>query len=111
MLTRDMAQGIPLWLRLVLRVERSIGKPVESAVHSGTYFDLVAELSRTKAKLTGTVEGVSKRVWHLANLPAGTDIRRMRQQLAGVERRLIQLSKELEEQRAALDDDGARTSR
>jgi hypothetical protein len=102
-----MAEGFPLWLRVVLRVERTVGASVESAVHSGTYFDAVAELSRTKAKLTGTVEGVSKRIWHLANLPAGTDIRRMRQQLAGIERRLIQLSKELEEQRVALDDEGA----
>jgi hypothetical protein len=106
-----MAGGSPLWLRLVLRLERTVGEPVESAVHSGTYFDLVAELNRTKSKLTDTVEGMSKRIWHLANLPAGTDIRRMRQQLAGVERRLIALSKELEEQRVALDDEGARTSR
>jgi hypothetical protein len=106
-----MAEGFPLWLRLVLHVERTIGVPVESAVHSGTYFDLVAELNRTKAKLTDRVEGVSKRAWHLANLPAGTDIRRMRHQLAGVERRLIQLSKEIEEQREALNDEGAGTPR
>jgi hypothetical protein len=94
-----MADDLPLWLRLVLRMERKLAGPVESAVHSGTYFDLVAELNRTKAKVTDAVEGVSKRAWHLANLPAGTDIRRVRQQLAGVERRLIQISKELEEQR------------
>jgi hypothetical protein len=100
-----MAGGVPLWLSVVIRLERTIGARVETAVHSDTYFDLVAEISRTKAKLTDTVEGVSKRVWHLANLPAGTDIRRMRQQLAGMERRLVQLSKELEEQRAALDDE------
>jgi hypothetical protein len=94
-----MADDLPLWLRLVLRMERKLAGPVESAVHSGTYFDLVAGLNRTKAKVTDAVEGVSKRAWHLANLPAGTDIRRVRQQLAGVERRLIQISKELEEQR------------
>ena len=96
-----MANDLPLWLRLVLRMERTIGVPVETAVHSDAYFDLVAEISRAKARATGAIEGVSKRVWHLANLPAGTDIRRVRQQLAGVERRLIQLSKELEEQRDA----------
>jgi hypothetical protein len=99
MLGRAMADDLPLWLRLVLRMERKLAGPVESAVHSGAYFDAVAGLNRTKAKVTDAVEGVSKRAWHLANLPAGTDIRRVRQQLAGVERRLIQISKELEEQR------------
>ena len=100
MLGRAMADDLPLWLRLVLRMERKLAGPVESAVHSGAYFDVVAGLNRTKAKVTDAVEGVSKRAWHLANLPAGTDIRRVRQQLAGVERRLIQISKELEEQRS-----------
>jgi hypothetical protein len=96
-----MSHDLPLWLKLVLRMERAIGVPVESAVHSNAYFDLVAELNRAKARTTSAVEGVSKRIWHLANLPAGTDIRRVRQQLASMERRLIQLSKELEEQRDA----------
>jgi hypothetical protein len=86
-----------LWLKLVLRGERIIGARVESAVHSDAYFDLVAELGRVKAMLTGRVEGVSKRILHLANLPAGTDIRRVREQLARMERRIVELSKELDE--------------
>jgi hypothetical protein len=96
-----MANKRPLWLKLVLRAERAIGGPVESAVHSDTYFDLIAELNRAKKRVTNTAEAVSKRVLHLANLPAGTDIRRVREQLARVERQLIQLSKELDEQRMA----------
>jgi hypothetical protein len=96
-----MANGYPLWLKLVLRLERTIGGTVESAVHSDAYFDLLAELNRTKRRVTNTTESISRRVLHVANLPAGTDIRRMREQLAGVERRLIQLSKELDGQRAS----------
>jgi hypothetical protein len=94
-----MSEGMPLWLKLVLRAERAVGTRVESAVHSDPYFDLVALINRRKAALTDSVEGVSKRILHLANLPAGTDIRRVREQLARVERRLVELSKELEEQR------------
>jgi hypothetical protein len=94
-----MAQGIPLWLDVVLRAERAVGTRVESAVHSDAYFDLVAGANRSRARLIGAVEGVSRRVLHLANLPAGTDIRRVREQLARVERRLVEVSKELEEQR------------
>jgi hypothetical protein len=96
-----MADRYPLWLKLALRLERAVGSRVESAVHSDTYFDLLAELNRTRRRLTTATESVSRRALHLANLPAGTDIRRVREQLAGVERRLVQLSKELDEQRAA----------
>jgi hypothetical protein len=104
MLRREMSGGPSPWLKLVLRLERAIGNRVESAVHSGTYFDLVTELSRSRARLTRRVEGVSRSLWHLANLPAGTDIRRMREQLARMERRIVELSKELDEQRAANND-------
>jgi hypothetical protein len=87
-------------LKLVLRAERLVGTRVESAVHSDTYFDLVTHANRSKARVTAMVEGVSTRVLHLANLPAGTDIRRMREQLARMERRLVELSKELDDHAA-----------
>jgi hypothetical protein len=98
-----MTKGPPLWLKLVLRAERVVGSRVEQAVHSDTYFDVISELTRGKAMLTETMEGFSKRIWHLANLPAGTDVRRVREQLARMERRVIELSKELDEQRKALE--------
>jgi hypothetical protein len=93
-----VTEGTPLWLKGVLRAERVVGSRVESAVHSGTYFNLVTQAKRSTGRLTGAVEGVSKRFLHLANLPAGTDIRRVREQLARIERRIVELSKELEEQ-------------
>ena len=103
-----MASGTPLWLKLVLRAERAIGGPVESAVRSDTYFDVVATVNKTKARVSGKVEGVSKRGWHLLNLPAGTDIRRMREQLARMDRKLVLLTKELEalEERDRADEEG-----
>ena len=103
-----MSQGPPLWLKLVLRAERAIGSRVESAVHSDAYFDLISELNRSSARLSGAAEGVSRRLLHLLNLPAGTDIRRVREQLARMERRIVEVSKELDEQRAAREPDAAR---
>ena len=98
-----MTKGPPLWLKMVLRAERAVGNRVEQAVHSDAYFDVISELNRGKGMLTGRVEGLSKRIWHLANLPAGTDVRRVREQLARMERRMNELSKELDEQRRALE--------
>lgn len=93
----------PLWLKLVLRLERTVGGPVEAAVHSNTYFDVVTELNRGTRRLTDVVESVSKRGLHLLNLPAGTDIRRVREQLARMDRRLLQITKELEQLERARD--------
>jgi len=84
-------------------VERAIGQPIESAVRSDTYFDLLSTTTRVRRKVSGTAEGASRRCLPLLNLPAGTDIRNMRQQLARMERRLNQLSHDVSE----LDDDGS----
>jgi hypothetical protein len=92
-----MPANQPLWLRVVLRVERTIGEPIESAVRSDTYFDLISTTTRVRRKVTGTAEGVSRRCLHLLNLPAGSDIRGMRQQLARMERRLNELSDDVAE--------------
>jgi hypothetical protein len=92
-----MLATVPLWLKIVLRLERAVGGPVETAVHSDTYFDIVAELSRGTRRLTDGVESLSRRGLHLLNLPAGTDIRRVREQLARMDRRLLEISKKLEQ--------------
>jgi hypothetical protein len=98
-----MPADLPLWLKLVLRLERAVGGPVEAAVHSDMYFDLVTELNRGTRRLTDAVESVSKRGLHLLNLPARTDIRRVREQLSRMDRRLLQITKELEQLERARD--------
>jgi hypothetical protein len=92
--------GKPLWLRAVHRVERAVGEPVEAAVRTDTYFDLMSKATRTTRAAKRTATGTSARVLHLFNLPAGTDVRRMREQLSRMERRLNQLSENV----AELDD-------
>lgn len=93
-----MPANQPLWLRVVLRVERAIGEPVETAVRSDIYFDVISTTTRVRRKAQGAAEGVSRRCLHMLNLPAGSDIRRVRQQLARMERRLNQLSDEVADQ-------------
>jgi hypothetical protein len=96
-----MAAEQPLWLQLVLRFERAIGVPVENAVRSDRYFDLLTHANRTRARLAEVAEGWSQEWLHLLNLPAGSDVRRLHEQLARVERRLGQLAKDLEAQNRA----------
>jgi hypothetical protein len=87
----------PLWVRAVHRLERAIGEPIEAAVRTETYFDLMTKATRTTKTVKRTVAGASTRGLHLLNLPAGTDVRRLREQLARMERRLNQLSEQVEE--------------
>jgi hypothetical protein len=98
----------PLWLRAVYRLERAIGEPIEAAVRSDTYFDVVAHAMRARSSAVGAAEGISRRCLHLLNLPAGTDVRRVREQLARMERRLQTLSDEMAALEAERPADGAR---
>lgn len=92
-----MSSNQPLWLRTVHKLERTIGGPVESMVRSDAYFDTVTKVSKARRTAIDLVEGVSRRGLHLFNLPAGTDVRRMREQLSRLERRLDQLSYDVRE--------------
>jgi antitoxin (DNA-binding transcriptional repressor) of toxin-antitoxin stability system len=88
--------GGPLWLRAVHRLERAVGERVEAAVHSDPYFDFVALAQRRQRQAKELAESVSRRTLHLLNLPAGSDVRRLREQLNRMDRRLSRLTKELE---------------
>ena len=87
----------PLWVRAVHRLERAVGEPVEAAVRTETYFDVMTKVTRTTKGVKRKLSGASTRGLHLLNLPAGTDVRNLRDQLARMERRLNQLSEHVEE--------------
>lgn len=86
----------PRWLQLILRFERAIGVPVESAVKSDEYFDLITHANRTRARLIKLAEGWTQETFRVLNLPAGSEVRKLREQLSRVERQLAEIAKNLE---------------
>ena len=86
----------PFWLQLILRFERAIGVPVESAVKSDKYFDLLTHANRTRARLTELAEGWTQDTLRVLNLPAASEVRKLREQLSRVERQLAEIAKDLE---------------
>ena len=92
-----MSSKPPLWLQAVHRIERAVGQPIEAAVRTDTYFDLVTKATRATKQARRTVVGTSTRALHLLNLPADSDVRRMREQLTRMERRLNRLSEDVSE--------------
>ena len=80
------------------RVERAVGEPVEAAVRTDTYFDLVTKATRTTED--GQADGRRARrraCCTCSTCPPDSDVRRMREQLSRMERRLNQLSEDVSE--------------
>jgi hypothetical protein len=86
----------PVWLQLILRFERAIGVPIESAVRSDRYFDILTHVNRTRARVTELAEGWTQDTLRALNLPAGSEVRKLREQLSRVERQLAEIAKDLE---------------
>ena len=88
-------QEPPLWLDAVRKFERAIGDPIESVVTSEAFFDAMTRFKRAQSQVTGAVENVTNDMYRMFNIPAGSDVRKLREQLSRMERRLEALSKEL----------------
>jgi len=87
----------PAWLEFVQRFERAIGEPVESWVRSDSYFDLMTQMKRARERFTKEFEDYAEQWLHLFNLPAASDVRRLREQLSRLERTVERMSKELDD--------------
>jgi hypothetical protein len=85
----------PLWLDAIRRLERAVGVPVERALTSDQYFDVLPLLRRSQAQMAELVANVTDDWYRLFNIPAGSDVRRMREQMSRMERQLEKLTKEL----------------
>jgi hypothetical protein len=90
----------PAWLKLVLRAERAIGRPIESAVRSNAYFELLTQANRARARAFELTEGWTQEWLHALNLPTGSDVRRLQTQLSRMERKLGALAKQVEQSRS-----------
>jgi hypothetical protein len=87
--------GSPLWLDAVRRLERAIGTPIERLVTSEAYFEVLPHLRRAQAQLQETVAAMTDEWYRLLNVPTGSDVRQMREQLSRMERQIEKLTKQL----------------
>ena len=80
-----------LWRQLFDVVDRSIAGPVEAGTRSDVLGDVVAVGWRVTRRMQREVELRSRRVLHLLNLPAATDVRRLSEQVAALRRELREM--------------------
>ena len=96
-----MASGTPVWRMAFDAAERCVAIPLESIVRSDLFFDALAVWTRARGGAFARTERLSRRALHLLNLPAGSDMSRLGDQVARLERRVVALSKQLEAEATA----------
>ena len=94
-----MPDGKPLWRAAFDKVERSVAPQLERGVQTGTFAEALALVTKSQAQLRRFTERRTRQVWHLMNLPAGSDVRRLRQDVLHLERQVSELLEALEETR------------
>jgi hypothetical protein len=89
----------PLWRQAFDAAERAVAPRAEQLVRT-EYFSLGVALARRARKLAGrSVQDLTARAWHVVNLPAGSDVSRLRTQIGALDREVRRLTIQLESER------------
>ena len=89
--------GRPVWRMPIDAADRVAAPRAEALVHSEAFATVTATIFGVRRAVGNGVNGVAARVWHLVNLPAGTDLQRLRQQVGALDRDVRRLSLQLEQ--------------
>lgn len=94
----------PFWRQMYDRVEREVAPRLEAGVRTDRFASALAtvtkaraELSRRGSQLADRLGEVSARSLHLVNLPAADDIARLRAQILDLDRRVRDLTRQLDQ--------------
>jgi len=103
----------PLWRRAFDQVEGPVGSALADVTRSGTFAEALGLATRTRTSVKRELERRTRRLWHLANLPAGSDVAQLRRSVAALDRELRQVRRALEEseKRREANGDGPARSR
>ncbi|MGX7730763.1 hypothetical protein ACWPOB_16020 [Rhodococcus sp. 2H158] len=91
--------GKPVWRKPIDAADRVVAPRAEALVHSDVFATVTATIFGVRRAVGNGVNGVAARVWHLVNLPAGTDLQRLRQQIGALDRDVRRLSLQLEQRK------------
>ena len=91
-----MSPPRPLWRQAFDAVERRVAGPAERTVRTDAFNDVVTVAIRSRRALQRAVERRTRRLLHLANLPAATDVKRLSEQTAQLHRELRALQRQLD---------------
>jgi hypothetical protein len=93
-----MAEPPALWRQAFDAAEKFVAPKLESAVRTEQFAQAAALGFKAQAALTRQANGIAAKLWHLVNLPAGTDVLRLRAQVGALDREVRRLTLALEQQ-------------
>ena len=91
----------PLWRQAYDAVDRAVTPHADSLVRSPGFALGVALVRRATTAARSSAQGLTARAWHLVNLPAGSDVHRLRAQVGALDREVRRLTVALEAERRA----------
>jgi hypothetical protein len=94
-----MSPPVPLWRQAFDVAERAVAPRAERLVRTPSFSIGAALVRRAQAVANSSARGLTARAWHLVNLPAGSDVSRLRAQIGALDREVRRLSLQLETER------------
>ena len=102
-----MAERPPLWLQGFNAIERQIGPRLETVIQSEPFAVAVGLVANVQRTVQRQVTRSTRRWLHLWNLPAGTDVTRILNELGTLQREVHDLTKRIQD----IDDSPKRPAR
>jgi hypothetical protein len=90
-----------LWRQAFDKAERTVAPRAESLVRTPGFSLGAALVRRAQTLARSSARDVTARAWHLLNLPAGSDVTRLRAQIGALDREVRRLGLQLEAERRA----------
>jgi hypothetical protein len=97
----------PRWREAFDAVDRAVAPHAESLVRTPGFSTGVAVLRRAQVLARSSARALTARAWHLLNLPAGSDVSRLRAQIGALDREVRRLTVQLENERSRKRSDPA----
>jgi hypothetical protein len=93
------APSAPRWRQAYDAVDKAVTPRAEAFVRTPTFAQGAALLQRAQTLARSSARGLTARAWHLLNLPAGSDVSRLRAQIGALDREVRRLTLQLETDR------------
>lgn len=94
-----MSAEQPLWRQAYDKVDKAVTPTVTEVVQSDKFNLAVGVGAKVQKAIGKRVGATAATFWHLVNLPAGTDVRRLRHQVGALDREVRRLTLQLERER------------
>ena len=99
----DMTEERPLWRQLFDLLEKELAPKLSEFAGSGGIIELFSGLRRFRFQLEKSLEELSSEILRTWNLPSGSDLRMMSDQINAIDRHLREISKALDEIRSRVE--------